>query len=168
VIEAFGTVLIALVHGIDADEAGAALGGGGAALTDGDAIALGLGPVNAEGLVAGQVAQVIPMRDGQAREPFVAGIPVEAVGTLHQQLGSGSGHGAVQRIGLSEQAHVSGGEFAGKAMRRGAIALGQTRTVEEAAHQPGKLLSRVARGALQIAQNRPLVGSAKPAIGKGA
>ncbi len=44
---------------VDTDEAGAAVGGGRAALSDGHRIAFGLGPVRSGGLVAGLMTQVV-------------------------------------------------------------------------------------------------------------
>ena len=118
------------------------------------------------GLVAGKVAQVVQVRNGQGGEPLVAGIAKQAIGALQEHFGGWPGECAMQRIGLSKQGHVSAGEPAGKTLRWGAIALDQTRAVEKSAHQPGELLSRVARGPFDIAQHRAFVVPAKPSIGK--
>ena len=72
----------------------------------------------------------------------------------------------MQGVGLREQDHVSGREFAGKAGPRGTVTLGEAYTVEKAAHQSSRLLARIPRGALQIPQHDPFVGAPQPAIGK--
>src|SRR3972149_6332584 len=64
VIEPLRAVLIALMHAVDADEAGAAVGGGRAALPDGDGIAAGLGPVGSGPLVAGVDKELVAGPEG--------------------------------------------------------------------------------------------------------
>src|SRR5258706_1300273 len=72
----------------------------------------------------------------------------------------------MQGIGLREQLHVSGGEFARKAHCRGAIAFGELLPLEAAAHEPLELRSGVVGDACQIAHQYALVDSAKLAIRK--
>ena len=89
VVEPLGPVLIPLMDAVDADEAGASVGGGSAALPDGDGIAFRLSPVQAGGLIADLVAQVVQVGNRQGGKPPIAGIAIEGVGALHEALGSG-------------------------------------------------------------------------------
>lgn len=154
------------MHAVDADEAGASVWGGRSALPDGDGIAAGLGPVGSGHLVAGLVTQVIQVCHGERGEPCIAGIAIDGIGALHQTLGGGAGQGVMQGIGLCEQLHVSGGEFAGEAHRRGAIALGELLPLEAPAYQPPELGSRVAGGARHMEHQHTLLGLAKLWISK--
>ena len=95
VIDALEAVLVTLVNAVDADEAGAPFGGGRAPLTDGDRVAVGLGPVHAFGLVARQAAQVVQMRHRDVGQALVTGICIQAPGALHQATGGRPRQGAV-------------------------------------------------------------------------
>src|SRR5205823_10507015 len=123
VVEPLGAILIALVDAVDANEAGAPIRGGSTAFANGYGVAPGLGPVQAGGLVAGLAAQVVQVRYREAREPLVAGIAKELPSALQQPFRGRPREGAMQRIGLREQLHVSGAELPGKACPGGAIAL---------------------------------------------
>src|SRR5947208_8301558 len=72
------------------------------------------GPVQAGGLVAGLAAQVVQVRYREAREPLVAWIAKELPSALQQPFRGRPGEGAMQRIGLREQLHVSGAELPAK------------------------------------------------------
>lgn len=89
VIEPLDAVLIALMNAVDTDEAGASVGCGSTALPDGDGIALRLSPVQAGGLIADLVAQVVQVGNRQGRKPLIAGIAIQGVGALHEALGGG-------------------------------------------------------------------------------
>ena len=80
--------------------------------------------------------------------------------------GGGPRERAVQGVGLGQQGHIGGGELAGKAVHRGAIALDQGNAVAGTANQAGELLTRVARGVLQVAQHHALVVAPQCAVGK--
>ena len=158
-IDPLEAVEVALVDAVDADEARTAFGGRGAALADANACPFGLGPHPARGLIAGLGAQVVQVRHRQAGQALVPGISVLGIGALQQVHGGRSRQGPMQGVGLGEQGHVEGAELAGKPVGRRPIALGQAGAVAGTAHQPGELLARVARGALQVAQHHALVGA---------
>ncbi len=159
VIDPLEAVEVALVDAVDADEARTPLGGRSAALADGHAVPLGLGPHPALGLIAGLGAQVVQVRHRQVGQALVARIPVEGISALQQVHGGRSRQGAVQGVGLGQQGHVQGAELAGKPVGRRPIALGQHGAVAGPAHQPGELLARVAGGVLQVAQDHTLVAA---------
>jgi hypothetical protein len=73
VIDALDAVLIALMNGIDAYKAGASLRAGGFANADRVAHRAGLGEAPAPGLIAGALAQVVQVRDGQLGQALITG-----------------------------------------------------------------------------------------------
>ena len=104
------------------------------------------------------------MRHRDVGQALVTGICIQAPGPLHQATGGRPRQGAVQGVGLGEQAHVSRGEFAAEAAHRGAVALGQARVVEPTLHQPRELGSGVTGGALQIAPHHTPIGALQAGI----
>ena len=156
--------MVALVHAVDADEARPPLGGGGAALPDGNALPFGLGPVPALGLVAGLGTQVVQVRHRQPGQTLIAGIPIQTIGTLQQVHGGWPRQGGVQGVGLGQQRDIGGRELAGKTVHRRPITLDQGKPLAGTAHQAGELLARVAAGALQIAQHHAFVAAGETRI----
>ena len=163
-VEAFYAVLIALVHGIDADEAGTIIGGGRATFSDRYAVALGFGPVPPPGRIALCPAQVVEMRHRDRGQAFIPGIAKDLDGALHQAAGGRPREGAVERIGLGQQRYVDRRELAGKALFGRRIALGEGLARLRPAHQAFQLRARVAGGALQIVHHHPFIGSGKTPI----
>ncbi|WP_273702973.1 hypothetical protein [Candidatus Accumulibacter vicinus] len=84
VIHAFDAVLVALMNGIDAHKAGPSLRAGGFAHANRIAYWAGLGEAPALGLIAGTLAQVVQMRDGELGQALIAGIVIVPVGPLQK------------------------------------------------------------------------------------
>jgi len=90
VVEALDPVLVALVDGIDADEAGLSLRRRRAAHADAAGSAVGLDEVPALLLVEGLGTQVVQMGDGDAGQSGVAGITIQPPGPFQEHPRGGS------------------------------------------------------------------------------
>lgn len=167
VIHPFHPVLVALMHAVDADIAGYAIGPGGAALADGYTGGACLGPVPTFVLVRLPAAKVIQMGDRNARQPLEAGIAEHQQCAFHQLLGGRTRQGAMQGIDLGQQGCVCGGKPAGEAVLGRTLMFRQLSIVPILPHQARHLLARQPGHALDIAQQHALVrppmrGIAKP------
>lgn len=141
VVEPFYAVLIALVHAVNADEAGAAFRCRRTAHPNGYVIAVGLRPVSPPGFIALCPAQIVQMRHRNPRQTFIAGVFEERHRPLHEALRGRSRQCAMQRVGLGQERHVGGRERASKTGLGRGIALGQNLTPQRAAYQTCQVLS---------------------------
>ena len=100
VVEPLHAVLVALMHAVDTDEAGATFRCGRTAHANRHAMAAGFGPVSPPGLIALCPAQVVQVRHRNPCKACIAGVLEERHRPLHEALRRRSRQGAVQRIGL--------------------------------------------------------------------
>jgi hypothetical protein len=144
------------MNGIDAHKAGASLRAGGFAHADRVAHRAGLGEVPALGLIAGALAQVVQVRDGQRGQALIAGIAIVPVGPLQEVRDGRPADVFMGLVHLDEQRHIEGGVFACKGRSRRTVALGQGDRSQAVALPPGDqtrdLRPAVAAGVLQVPQ----------------
>jgi hypothetical protein len=156
VIHPFDAVLITLMNGINAHKAGPSLRAGGFTHADRVAHRAGLGEAPALGLIAGALAQVVQMGDGQGRQTLIAGIVIVPVGPLQEVSNGRPADVFISLVHLHEQLHVDGGVFARKGRGRRTVALGQRNLSQAvtlpAGHQARHLSPAVAAGVLQVPQ----------------
>lgn len=166
VVHALDAVMIALVDAVDADEAGAALGLRGLPDRDGDGPAgSGRFPVAARVAVARRVAQVVQVRDRDVGQPLVAAIAVDQPGALAQVAGGRPAQALVHGIEPGQRGDVALGVAARKAVRR-RVALPQRGVVTEPRNQAREVLTRVAAGGQQVADDQPLLGACERVVSK--
>ena len=144
------------MNGIDAHKAGTSLRAGGFANADRVAHRAGLGEAPALGLIAGALAQVVQVRDGQLGQALVAGIVIVPVGPLQEVRDRRPADVFMGLVHLDEQRHVDGGVFARKGRGRRTVALGQGDCSQAVTlptgHQTSDLRPAVAAGVLQVPQ----------------
>ncbi len=165
VVQALGAVEIALVHAVDADEAGTAVRGRCPTHADGDGLGRpGLGQHHPLGPVAGTAPQVVEMRHRQRRQPCVARIAMDLV-LAAQHAGSGwPGEGVHGPVDLGEQGDVGGRVLAREGVRRCPVAFTQRRSGAPALHQPRDLGAAVAAQVLQVGKHRAPIRALELAI----
>lgn len=106
VIQPLDAVLVALMYGIDAQEAGSAIGSGYSSDSDFCWSRSGFLEVSSFALVGIRVSQVIEVAVGDCSQSRVSGIAEYQKGAFAQFSGSGSGQVAVQGIGLNQQSDI--------------------------------------------------------------
>ena len=167
VVQALGTIQVALMHGIDADEAGSAIGCRCPAHADGDGVCgPGLGQQHARGAVTGAAPQVVQMAHREARQAAVVGVAIAR--ELAAQYAGGGGarervHGAIH---IGQQSDIGRRVFACEGVCRGAVALDQRRPVAPPSYQPRDLGAAVATQALQVDQHRAAIRAPQLAVAK--
>jgi len=167
VIQPLDAVQVPLVHAVDADEAGPALGCRRLAHADLGVLAgLGLGQQDALVAVARAVAQVVQVAHRDRAQPSESLI-AEDIALAAQHAGRGRArqraHGAVH---IDQQRHVRGRVQAGKRATGRAVVLDQRLAGIPARDQPRDLGSAVAAQALQVRQHGAAVGARQPGVVK--
>ena len=164
-VDALAAVEVALVDGVHAQEAGAALGTGSAALADGHLHGLRGVRRGALAAVGGRGAQVVEVADrdpGQAREAPVAEHLVLAA---HHLAGGRPGHLAEGGVDVREQTDVGRGVAALEGPRRwSAAAVDDAPGVHVLAHEARQLRPRQTGRLAEEALERALVGLAEPGV----
>ena len=121
-VQALLAVEVALVDGVDADEAGAALGVGPAADADGDLDGAGLVEGEGSQAVVSPRAEVVNVAVGDAGEALEAPVAVDFVLAAEDLLGGGSGESAVGGVDLGQQGDIARGVAALEGVGRGLAA----------------------------------------------
>ena len=109
-VKALLAVEVALVDGVDTDEAGAALGIGSAADADGYLDGAGLVEGAGPQAVVAPLAEVVDVAVGDVREAFEPLVAVDLVLSAEDPLGGGSGEAAVGGVDLGQEGGVPGRE----------------------------------------------------------
>lgn len=122
VVDALDAVEVALVHAVDAHEAGAPVGAGGLAQTDGVAHRAGLDKAHPARLVVGALAQLVQVRDRQLGQAFIARVAIDGVGALQQVRNGRAAHVFMGPIHLYQQRHVGRRVLACEGRGWGAVA----------------------------------------------
>ena len=148
---------VTLVDAVYAYPARSPMGPWCLAHADGVAHRARLGKAVAPGLVTSTFAQVVQVRDRQARQTFIAGIAIDGEGPVQEMCNGRATDVFIGAVHLYQQFDVAGGVLAGKGGGRGAVAFGQRdlcqAVVNPACHQAGDLGATVAAGAAQVGQH---------------
>ena len=165
-INALDAILIALMHTVDANEAGASVGGRSAPFADRDAGGPGLGEDPATLGIAPALAQVVEMADRNRRQLGIARVAVAFQRAPHQMHRRRAGERVVQTVGFGQQGHIRFGEAPDKTMRWRSPGFLQPTRLPILRHQARHLLSGVARRPFQITQHHGLLRPLQASIAK--
>ena len=146
-VHPFDAVQIALMDGVDAHIACAALGAGGLANPDGIAHRSGLHNGHPARLVAGALAQVVQVRNRQIGQAHVAGVAIDDVSALQEVRDGRTAHVVVGPIHLHEQLHILGCVLARERHGRGTVLLDQ-RMLRDTVDRPTRDQARELRAAV--------------------
>ena len=164
-VEALAAVEVALVDGVDAQEAGPALGPGAAALGDGHLHRPGEVRRGALAAVGGRGAQVVEVADRDPRQAREALVAEHLVLAAHHLAGGRPGHLAEGGVDVREQADVGRGVAALEGpRRRSAAAVDDAPGVPVLPQQARQLRPRQTGGLAEEAPQRALVGLAEPGV----
>ncbi len=164
VIDPLDTVQVALVHGIDAQEAGTATGPGLAPLADPHPGPPGLLETSSPVPVVAGLAQGIQVPVGDRGQALVADIPVQFPGPLAQLAGGGPAEVPVQGIQGGQGRHIRLGIASAKGIRRSPATVADAPGIPVLADQPGDLGPGPARDLLQVGPHHAPLGLAERGI----
>jgi len=157
VIEPLDAVQIALMDGVDAQEAGTACRPGFAPFANGDGGGAGFRVMMALALIAGTVAQVVEMAGGDPRQALESRVVEDMISPLTEFAGGGTREGAVQGIHLDQQGDIGGLIIPRKGIGRFTALVADVTGLAIPGNQPCHLGTREAADLLEVLLHRPFV-----------